>query len=155
MSKVSLSFSCRIFCPCQLSPPLPSTGVREGHLLFCPFAWTKMLCTERVGLPTSGVCPPLWQFLPRSNEKSSDTVSCPVLCPVASVVSNSLWLHGLQPTRLLCPWDSPGTNTAVGCHALLQGIFLSLGSNPHLLCLLHWQEDSLPLSHRESSCFVS
>ena len=81
-------------------------------------------------------------------------VSCPVLCPVASVVSDSLWLHGLQPTRLLCPWDSPGTNTAVGCHALLQGIFLILGSNPHLLCLLHWQEDSWPLSHRESSCFV-
>jgi len=29
----------------------------------------------------------------------------------------------------LCPWDSPGTNTGVGCHALLQGIFPSQGSN--------------------------
>ena len=28
--------------------------------------------------------------------------------------------HGLQPTRLLCPWDSPGKNTGVGCHFLLQ-----------------------------------
>ena len=28
-----------------------------------------------------------------------------------------------SPTRLSCPWDSPGKNTGVGCHALLQGIF--------------------------------
>ena len=33
--------------------------------------------------------------------------------------------HGLQPTRLLCPWDSPGKNTGVGCHSLLQEIFPS------------------------------
>ena len=31
--------------------------------------------------------------------------------------------HGLQPTRLLCPWDSLGQDTGVGCHALFQGIF--------------------------------
>ena len=56
--------------------------------------------------------------------------------------------HGLQPIRLLCPWNFPGKNTGVGCHFLLQGIFLTQGSNPHLLhllCLLHWQADSLPL----------
>ena len=39
---------------------------------------------------------------------------------VASVVSDSVRPHGLQPTRLLCPWDSPGKNTGVGCHFLLQ-----------------------------------
>ena len=44
-------------------------------------------------------------------------------------------------------WDSPGKNTGVGCHFLLQGIFLTQGSNPCLLHLLHWQENSLPLSH--------
>ena len=43
------------------------------------------------------------------------------------------------------PWDSPGKNTRVGCHALLQGIFLTQGSNQHLLCLLHWQVGSLAL----------
>ena len=37
-----------------------------------------------------------------------------------SVVSNSLRPHGLQHTRLLCPWDSPGENSGVGCHFLLQ-----------------------------------
>ena len=40
-----------------------------------------------------------------------------------SRVSDSLRAHGLQPGRLLCPWDSPGKNTRVGCYALLQGIF--------------------------------
>ena len=38
----------------------------------------------------------------------------------AKVVSNSVQPHGLQPTRLLHPWDSPGKNTGVGCHFLLQ-----------------------------------
>ena len=38
----------------------------------------------------------------------------------------------------------------MGCHFLLQGIFLTQGSNPHLLCLLYWQADSLPLSHWEA-----
>ena len=41
-------------------------------------------------------------------------------CQVASVVSDSVRPHGLQPTRLLHPWDSPGKNTGVGCHFLLQ-----------------------------------
>ena len=35
-------------------------------------------------------------------------------------MSDSVRPHGLQPTRLLCPWDSPGKNTGVGCHFLLQ-----------------------------------
>ena len=46
---------------------------------------------------------------------------------VASVVSDSLWPYGSEPTRLLCPWDSPEKNTGVGCHALLQGIFPTPG----------------------------
>ena len=44
----------------------------------------------------------------------------------------------------LCPWDFPGKNTGVGCHFLLQGIFLTLGWNLHLL---PWQMDYLPVSH--------
>ena len=64
-------------------------------------------------------------------------------CSVASAVSDSERPHGLQPARLLCPWGSPGKNTRVGCHFLLQGIFQTQGLN---LCLLYWQGDSLPLS---------
>ena len=51
--------------------------------------------------------------------------------------------HRLWPTRLLCPWNSPGKNTGVGCRALLRGIFLTQGLNLSLLYLLHWQLDSL------------
>ena len=57
------------------------------------------------------------------------------------VVSNCLWPHGLEPARLLCPWASPGKNTGVGCHFLLQGIFLTQGSNSGSPAL---QADSLP-----------
>ena len=62
---------------------------------------------------------------------------------LASVMSNSSRPHGLQPTRLLCPWDSPGKNTGVRCHALLQGIF-QLRVQPASPAL---QADSLPPSH--------
>ena len=59
------------------------------------------------------------------------THSCPTLCDP----------HGLQPTRLLHSWDSPGRNAGEGCHSLLQGIFLTQGLNPGLL---HCRRDSLP-----------
>ena len=57
-----------------------------------------------------------------------------------SVSSDSLRSHGLQPPRLLFPWDFPGKNTGMGCYFLLQGIFLTQRSNPRLLSLLHLQE---------------
>ena len=50
--------------------------------------------------------------------------------------------------RLLCPWDSLGKNTGVGCSFLLQVILLTQVS---ILCLLHWHEHSLPLSHLGTS----
>ena len=67
-----------------------------------------------------------------------------------SVMSNSLWSRGLEPTRFLCPWDFPGKNTRVGCHFLLQGLFPIQGLVPHLLYILHWQADSLLLCHLRS-----
>ena len=69
-----------------------------------------------------------------------------------SVMSNSLTPCGLKPTGLLCPCKFPGKDTGVGCHFLLQGIFPNQGLNPCLLWLLHWQADSLPLSHLGSVC---
>ena len=47
------------------------------------------------------------------------------------------------PVRLHYPWDSPGKNTGVGCHAVLQGISLNQGLNSHFLYLLRWQVCSL------------
>ena len=54
-----------------------------------------------------------------------------MLCLVAQLCL-TLRPHGLQPARLLCPWDSPDKNTGVGGHALLEGIFPTQGSNPGL-----------------------
>ena len=63
-----------------------------------------------------------------------------------SVMVSSLQPHGLEPAKLLCPWDYPGKSTRVGCHFLLQSIFVTQGLNPCLLCLLYWQVGSLPLA---------
>ena len=52
-----------------------------------------------------------------------------------------------QPTRLPRPWDSPGKNTGVGCHALLQGIFPTQEPNPGLP---HCRQILYGLSHRGS-----
>ena len=61
---------------------------------------------------------------------------------VTSVMSDSLWPHGRWPTRLLCPGDSSGKNTGVGCR-VLQGI--SLSRDWTCISYLHWQVGSLPL----------
>ena len=63
------------------------------------------------------------------------------------IVFDCLRPQGLQPIRPLCPWDSPGKNTGVGCHFLLQGIFSTQGSN---LGLLHCQWVLYQLSHQGS-----
>ena len=75
-------------------------------------------------------------------------------CLLSTCVPACMFSH-FSPGRLLNSMDSrppgssvhsPGRNTGVCCHALPQGIFLTWGSNLHLLCLLHWQAGSLPLA---------
>ena len=80
---------------------------------------------------------------------------------IINIASSILWdemlitqscLTGIPwPTRLLCPWSSPGKNTGVGCHFLLQGFFPTQGLNLGLLpCrqTLYW------LSHLGSPILV-
>ena len=57
------------------------------------------------------------------------------LCCCCTVSQSCLTLqpHGLQPARFLHPWDFPGKNTGVGCHSLLQGIFLTQRLNSGIL----------------------
>ena len=55
------------------------------------------------------------------------------VCVSCSLMSDSLRSLRLQPIRLLCQWNSLGKNTRVGCHSLLQAIFLTQGSNLGLL----------------------
>ena len=61
--------------------------------------------------------------------------SYPTLCNSMDCSPPGSSVHGISQERI------PG----VGCHFLLQGIFPTQGSNPHLLCLLHWQVNSLLL----------
>ena len=65
-------------------------------------------------------------------------------CPALSDTMD----HSLLGSSLLC--DSPGKNTGVDCHALFQAIFPTQGSNPCLLCLLHWEAGPLPLAPLEN-----
>ena len=71
-------------------------------------------------------CPSFWLFLPDPETKkgvrglSGSQVPEFRVPEFASVVSNSVRPHRWQPTRLPHPWDSPGKNTGVGCHFLLQ-----------------------------------
>ena len=78
--------------------------------------------------------------LTKLNLQRSESVSC-------SIMPNSLQLHGLQPARLLCPWNFPGKNTGVSCHSLFQGIFPTQGLN---LCLLHCRHVLYHLNHQGS-----
>ena len=69
-----------------------------------------------------------------------------------SVVSDSWQPHGRWPPSLLCPWDSPGRNTGVGSHFLLQAIFPSQGSN---LGLVHCRQTLDRLSHQGSPLWAN
>ena len=67
---------------------------------------------------------------------------------VAKSCLTLLWSHGLSPC------DFPGKDTGVGCPFLFQEIFLTQGSSPHLLFLLHWQAESLALSPRKPNLLI-
>ena len=114
----------------------------------CPTLWDPMHYTVH-GILQARILD--WVAIPfsRGSSQSKDWtrvsyVSCigrQVLYLVSrSVMSNSLWPHGL-----LCPWYSPGRNTGVGSHSLLQGIFPIQGLNPGLL---HYRKIIYCLSHQ-------
>ena len=69
-----------------------------------------------------------------------------------SLLPESLQPYGLQPASLLCPWNSPGKNTGVGCHFLLQGIFPTQGFNQGLL---HWRQILYTSQRKCISLYIS
>ena len=71
---------------------------------------------------------------------SVQSLSCVWLCNPMDYIPPGSSVYG----------DSPGKNTGMGCHALLQGIFLTQESNPCLLCLLHCRQILYLLSHQGS-----
>ena len=78
-------------------------------------------------------------------------VKMPLCCAVLSrsVVSNFLQPHGLEPSKLLCPWNSPGKNTGLSSLSFFQGIFLTQELNQGLL---HCRKIFNQLSYQWSTC---
>ena len=92
-------------------------------------------------------------FAKHQNESATGIHVLPMLNPPpSSLPTPSLWVvpvHQPQASSIVSSVHGifPGKNIGEGCHFLLQGIFSLQGSNLCLLHLLHWQVDSLPLSH--------
>ena len=83
-----------------------------------------------------------WRLLRPSNLAQLPEATC----QVASVVSDSVWPHRRQPSRPPRPWDSPGKNTGVGCHFLLQCMKVKSESEVAQSCLtLSDPKDCSPL----------
>ena len=117
---------------------LPAASVSGKHpFLVC--RWLLTCCNlTRHRFPK--VTKPIMQTLPDCLPKACVCAQLLKQCP-------TLQPHGLQPARLLCPWDFPCKNTRMGCHFLLQGIFLTQRWNQSLL---HCRQILLPLSHMGS-----
>ena len=80
-----------------------------------------------------------------SEWRHSTCSHCPVECAMLLSHFSCVWLFVtlcMTACQIPHPWDSPGKNIGMGCHFLLQGIFLTQGSNLCLLCLLLWQGSS-------------
>ena len=125
-------------CPTPCDPmncSLPGSSV-HGILQAGILEWVAMPSSRRSFQPrdrTHVSCVAGGFFTTESLGKPKYTMKSESESVSHSVVPDSLWHHGLQPTRLLCPWDFPDKSTEMASHFLLQGIFPTLGSNPGLL----------------------
>ena len=111
--------------------PWPETGDRgrKGNVV-------DKRCKEQTQESRDQGSPEVLELKPLSyfGRKCACKFRMALCCYVShSALSDSLRPHGLQPARLLCPWNSPGKNPGMSGHSLLQGIFPSQGLNPGLL----------------------
>ena len=106
-----------------------------GHVCFSPRKPGMLICNyaECWEGGSSVLCSVWGRGLTKTGRLLMFLLSSVCVC---SVMFNSLRPH-----------EFPDKNIRVGCYFLLQGIFLTQGSNLYLLHLLHWQADSLPLCH--------
>ena len=106
------------------------------------------LWSDCLGSSSSSLVVQLWESRSASLGLVSSSIKCVCMCA-------QLCLTLCGPTDCNPPGCSVhgsfwAKNARVGCHFLLQGIFLTQELNPHLLCLLRWQADSLSLCHLAS-----
>ena len=106
-------------------------------------------------------CQKMFKLMPKNVQTMPKMFKCVQITHIShtrkvkwshSVVSDSLWSHGLLPTRLLRPRDFPGESIGVGCHFLLQEIFPTQGLN---MGLRHCRQMLYHLNHQESPLIQS
>ena len=107
-------------------------------MIFNMFSWKKIAANKK----EFSLIHNIYKNLTANMTLSGDAEVFPSKRESCSVMSNSLWPHGL-----ISPWNSPGQNTGVGCLSLLQGIFPTQGLNPGLL---HCRRILYQLSHKGS-----
>ena len=122
-----------------LAFPYPESASNIGSAFMVPYDRTVLSVVSRLALAHDDLGVDT-QRAPEASVLLSLCVqaqSYPTLCVPTGCSPPGSSVHGLH---------SPGKNTAVGCHFLLQGFFPTQGLNPCLWHLLHWQADSLPLA---------
>ena len=117
---------------------------------------TQPISIRHTRKPTNPqLLPPI--YIPLSlYQKQTDCLLCVCVCVSHSIVSDSLQPQGLQPSRLLCPWDSLGKNTGVAIPFSSQSV-PTQGQNQRPLCRrLHSRQTLYRLSHQRSpDCLLS
>ena len=154
MSFSSVQFSCSVVSDSLLKRDPQSSPkidrIPQKQVMVCPLKFMRIYFLAKKNVPPSTpphTCSYTYFICLMSLFSGDIKISVKSENVSRSVMSSSLRPHGLQPARLLCPWNSPGKNTGVGCHFLLQGIFLTWGSNPGLL---HCRQILYQLSHKGS-----
>ena len=139
----------------SLSPPACCTALLRVGVHTCSLSFLPPLWSLPPSPPYSVLSPPspLLSFSPRycDQEKFAEPHAGWISATVCLILCSFM---DCNPPGF-CPWDSPGKNTGMGCHALLQGIFPSRGSNLHLLCLgfLPLAPQGKPFSNRHPPNF--
>ena len=123
--------SCRRFCKRVGQKNLKPRGLERNPSV-----------SKAVHLGEIDTCGPGWGFREPSGLRPVDTRTSRLVVNMYAVTKLCLTLSDPMNCGLLCPWDFPGKNTGVGCHFLLQGVFLTQGWSIHLLLgrqiLYHW-----------------
>ena len=115
----------------------PPTSLFTPVLWVVPEHWLCMLCFMH--WTCTGHLLYIWYYTCfnaiLSNHPTLTFSCCFCYCCITSVVSDSVWPHRRQPTRLPRPWNFPGKNTGVGCHFLLQCMKVKSESEVTQSCL--------------------
>ena len=156
-SSSSSGYSLLAACYLEISVSLVAMSGQGWKTAWCTFfTWAKInSCLDFISFSSSWsleckiICISIW-IMQKSHVCLCVCVcvcTCVHTCLVAQLLLN-LWLHGLWLTRHPCPWDSPDKHTRVGCHSLLQGIFLIHGLN---LGVLHCRQNFTIWATRKTS----